>query len=121
MFVLASLSGDTFSILKSLPGWAGELLWLGVTPWPCSAQKFLLVSFTSLLFLILKTDKEHLPAPPDGPYPSDQVHSSHHLKRSDEELSLAPRCSVASTCCENRSTSRQDDAENEDDVGPGSV
>ena len=74
-----------------------------------------------LLTFLLQTLVQDLPAPPDGPDPSNDVQGCHHLESRDEKLSLAPACRVASARCDQCTASWKHDAEHHDNIGPGSI
>ena len=70
------------------------------------------------LLSVLDAHLENEPAPVDGHNPADEVHRGEHLNDPDGELRLAPLFRVTHATADHSARARQDNVQDEADVGP---
>ena len=88
---------------------------LTITSCICSVEELL------DLLSVLDAHLENEPAPVDGHNPADEVHRGEHLNDTDGELRLAPLFRVTHTTADHGARSRQDNVQDEADVGPNAA
>ena len=70
------------------------------------------------LLSVLDAHLENEPAPVDGHNPANDVHRGEHLNDPDSELCLAPLFRVTHATTDHSARARQDNVQDEADVGP---
>ena len=70
------------------------------------------------LLPVLNAHLQDEPSPVDRHDPSNDVHGCQHLNKTNDELRLTPFVWVADARADHSASSRQDDIQDEADIGP---